>query len=76
MAPGARFEIQKITMDSDHEAHVRVSRLAIAVASYQLVYEAGHWRFVPPTDSMRDYRTKTEQKMAAERRAQVGCGKR
>jgi hypothetical protein len=53
-----------------------VIRLAIAVASYQFVYEAGHWRFVPPRDSMRDYRTKTVQKMATERRAQGGCGKR
>jgi hypothetical protein len=59
-------------MDSDREAHVRATRL-IAVLSYQFVYEAGHWRFVPDDQAMRDYRTKTPKQMAAARRAQVGC---
>ena len=74
MTGGIRFEIQKVTMDSDRSAHVRVSRL-IAVFTYRFVYEAGRWRFVPDADSMRDYRTKTVEQMAAERRAQGGCGK-
>lgn len=75
IAAGARFTIEKVTLDSDREAHVRVSRLGIAVISYQFVYEAGHWRFVPDAESMRDYRTKTVQQMAADRRAQGGCAK-
>jgi hypothetical protein len=60
-------------MDSDHEAHVRVSRL-IATRTYRFVYESGHWRFVPDADAMRDYRTKTVEQLARARRAQGGCG--
>lgn len=75
VASGARFDIQRVTMDSDHEAHVRVSRLGIAVMSYQFAYEDGHWRYVPTPESMNNYRTKTVQQMAADRRAQGGCGK-
>jgi hypothetical protein len=74
LAGGVRFQIEKITMDSDHEAHVRVTRL-IAVLTYQFVYESGHWRFVPTAESMRDYHTKTVEQVANERRAQGGCGK-
>lgn len=73
-AAGVRFQIEKITMDSDREAHVRVVRL-IAVFTYRFVYEAGHWRFVPEADSMRDYRTKSIEQMVAEHRAQGACGK-
>ncbi|GAA0318531.1 hypothetical protein GCM10010151_05470 [Actinoallomurus spadix] len=62
-------------MDSAHAAHVRVSRMGIAVMSYQFAYEGGHWRFRPTTESMKDYRTKTIQRMAADRRARGGCGK-
>jgi hypothetical protein len=70
-AGGVRFNIEKITMDSDREAHVRATRL-IAVLSYQFMYEGGHWRFVPDDQAMRDYRTKTPKQMAAARRARDG----
>ncbi|GAA4514745.1 hypothetical protein GCM10023191_083700 [Actinoallomurus oryzae] len=59
-------------MDSNHSARVRVTRL-IAVITYQFVYENGHWRFQPPADNMRDYRTKTVQQMASEHRAAGAC---
>lgn len=75
VAQGVRFEIQKVTMDSDHEAHVRVSRMGIAVMAYQFVYEGGHWRFVPTAESMSDYHTKTVKQITQERRSQGGCGK-
>lgn len=71
-ANGVRFQIEKVTMDSDREAHVRATRL-IAVFTYQFVYESGHWRFVPTAESMRDYRTKTVEQMANEHRAQGAC---
>jgi hypothetical protein len=74
IAQGVRFEIQKVALDNDHEAHVRASRMGIAVQSFQFVYESGHWRFVPLPDAMNDYRTKTINQMAADRRAQGGCG--
>lgn len=73
-ASGVRFTIDKVTMNSDGTARVRATRL-IAVLSYQFAYEAGHWRFVPDAESMRDYRTKTVQQMAQEHRAQGACGK-
>lgn len=74
VAQGVRFQIEHVTMDSDRHAHVRASRL-IAMLTYRFVYEAGRWRFVPTPESMRDYRTKTVKEVAAERRAQGGCGK-
>lgn len=74
-AAGARLNIEKVTMEGGGgAARVRASRL-IAVLSYRFVYEAGHWRFVPTADNMRNYRTKTVQQITAERRAEGGCGK-
>lgn len=75
VAKGIRFEIQRVTMDSDREAHVRVSRMAIAVMTYQFVYESGRWRFVPAPEAMNDYRTKTVKEITQERRATGGCAK-
>ncbi len=72
-AAGVRFNIEKITMDSDREAHVRVTRL-VAIHTYRFVYEDGHWRFVPDDQAMRDYRTKTLKQMVTKVRAQGGCG--
>jgi hypothetical protein len=71
-AAGVRFRIEKIRMDSDHEAHVRVTRI-IAVLSYRFVYESGHWRFVPDDQAMRDFRTKTVEQMVKDLREQGGC---
>jgi hypothetical protein len=74
MGNGIRFNIEKIRMDSPTQAHVRASRL-IAMLSYEFTYEDGHWRFVPPPENMRDYRTKTVEQVAAEHRAAGACGK-
>jgi hypothetical protein len=74
-AAGVKFQIEKVTLDNDHQAHVRVSRLGLAVATYHLVYEAGHWKFIPDAQAMSDYRSKTVEEMAADQRAQGGCGK-
>lgn len=74
-AAGVKFQIEKVTLDNDHQAHVRVSRLGLAVATYQFTYEAGHWRFIPDPRAMSDYRSKTIEEMAQDQRAQGGCGK-
>ncbi|GAA4522535.1 hypothetical protein GCM10023191_101910 [Actinoallomurus oryzae] len=74
-AAGAKFQIEKITLDSAYEAHVRVSRLGLAVASYVFTYESGHWKFIPDARAMSDYRTKSVEQMARDQRAQGGCGK-
>ncbi|MDN3359726.1 hypothetical protein [Actinomadura sp. DC4] len=69
---GIRFEIEKVRMDSDHEAHVRVTR-AIVVLTYRFVYEAGHWRYVPTDEAMHDFRTKTVEKMVSDLKQKGGC---
>lgn len=74
-AAGVKFQIEKVTLDNDHQAHVRVSRLGLAVATYEFVYEAGHWRFIPDARAMSDYRTKSVEEMARDQRAAGGCGK-
>lgn len=73
-AAGVRFQIEKVSMDGDRAARVRVSRLGIAIMSYRFVYESGRWAFVPDPAAMRDYRTKTVQQMVKAQRATGGCG--
>lgn len=74
VAHGVKFSVDKVTLVTRSASQVRVSRMGLAVASYRFVYESGRWVFVPAPDTMRDFRTKSVQQMAADQRAQGGCG--
>jgi hypothetical protein len=71
---GVRFTIEKITMaPGGNSAKVRYSLLATLV-SFDFVYEAGRWRFVPAPEAMREYRIGDVKKIAAKARAEGRCG--
>lgn len=70
-AEGLAFTISSVSV-SGNTASV-VAKRSIATFTFTFAYQGGAWRYVPPADQQREYRTKTVEQIVASERAQGAC---
>ncbi|MEU1736824.1 hypothetical protein [Streptosporangium sp. NPDC020145] len=68
-----RFTISSVAVEGDH-ATVQATGPGDQ-SEFGFVFEGGEWRYTPPAQQETDYRTKTVDQLAQERRTAGGCGR-
>lgn|GEM_PF-3916559 len=71
IAEGLRFDINRVDVTGT-TATVEVTRLNIAF-TYTLTYEDGQWRFVLPDENKAQYKGRTVEQIAQERKTSGRC---
>lgn len=71
IAQGIRFDIKRVTVEGD-TARVEVTRL-IGAFTYDMRFEDGRWKYIPDAQAQADYKTKSIDQIAADKRAARAC---